>query len=230
MTQDLTAALDLEAQLYAAIRRRYADPKDLGAPVDDEDVAELEASVGVRLPEDFRRFCTHFADFAPCPYTPVDTSAHPFEIELDQRDGTHDSVGLLWGFGASSAARLRRPFPFKARWKGPVSLADVDGRIPTQASPDAYLPSRSFEGVPAGATPHDGWLDLWGDLQYCDVWRIGYGLVVSGPARGQVWLSSMQCGLDFVAPATLLLRPIARSFVDWAAMWNGLIPEVPFGG
>lgn len=179
--------LDIEAlrrDLQTAFERGLLARADFVSCVTEEDVAAIETALGVALPTDFRRSCIEVASTAPAPFPPLTGREGIFEVYVDQGDGSPDVVNLLDDARSESLARLRRPFPFTARWCRTLPTRAFGTRLITQASSDDFDRCTSLEGLPESASPFDGWLELWGELQYCDTWFIAYGLILTGPSRG----------------------------------------------
>lgn len=161
----------------------------MGPVLSESVLAAFEADHGVTLPEDYRRFLAHVGNGGPGP----GYGLLPLEKALD-----YDNK--LWG-GPVPLDHLRHPFPHTATYnpkedQQPDWQAADDGLLTEE---EMYLAIfRHYRGLIGLA--HEGCARYW-------------VLVVTGPARGTVWIDATDSGGPFV--------PLGCGFLEWYENWLG---------
>lgn len=197
----IEAALDRIAEKVRRARERDARPfgaesggiPDFHPPMPEEDVAAIEARSGVRLPEEYRAFITRVGDGGAGPAYGM------FPLSGALRDARPDAHPEL----------LATPFPHMQAWN------------PCK-DPEVIAFWRRADAGQVGEKDQDlQWeREMAGTLPLCDEGG-GYLhlLVVTGPARGTMWIDSRAADAGFL--------PLNATFLEWYERW---IDDVLAGG
>ncbi|MEU1377727.1 SMI1/KNR4 family protein [Streptomyces triculaminicus] len=197
----------MNARIWAGVRERvralpYGD--SLAEPLTAEELGELEAQIGVALPDEYRGFLRH-------------VGAGGAGIFLVRRvDGS-----WLWegdGAALTELSRLAEPFPRT----GPHAerLAALVEAWPEESD---HADGEAYEAA------YDAWAEEWEPLLWSAdrtpgavvIAHLGCALrewlIVSGPERGRIWSDDRADGVDLAPllddkgePATF-----ARWYLDW---------------
>lgn len=180
---DWLRALDPRLEVFGAGRHGHV----LDPPIPAEELAGFEASIGARLPEDYREFLLHVGNggagafYGLAPLAPWEPEERPIAS-----GSLEDAEYFAW---------FERGDPVRAG--DPRRDFVLDGMFyPTR------LPGGRHYFLPGGAHPLDGCVLLA---------EMGCGesafLVVRGPRAGEVWVDQSQ--------AAWPIRPVAPTFLDW---------------
>lgn len=195
--------LDLDASCFAARSHWY----DLNPPAPEDEVAQLEARHGCRLPDEYRRFITEIGNGGAGPAYGV--------FPLGMQDQNH---GISrWEDGYSLVGDLSKPFPLHEAWNLPDDFW-AQQPDPTEATPieeedrmneewDKKLETHYYAAhLTDGAIPicHEGCARRnW--------------LVVTGPLAGTVW---RDLRVDSAGIEPFLNEDGTRmGFNDWYLHW-----------
>lgn len=195
------AALDRIADKVRRARERDARPfgaeskgiKPLNPPLAEDEVAAIEARLGVRFPEEYRGFITRVGDGGAGPAFGL------FRLDTALRESNADAHPQL----------LATPFPHVAAWnpdRDPDVIAFWDRADAGEVSEE----EQDLQGPREAA----------GTLALCDEGG-GYThlMVVTGPARGTMWIDSRGADAGFL--------PLNATFLEWYERW---IDDVLAGG
>ncbi|EFG04871.1 SMI1/KNR4 family protein [Streptomyces clavuligerus] len=183
-------------------------------PLTEAEVARTEARLGLRLPENYRRYLLEFGDPGQAL---MSYAGRPFE-----RQG---------------GARSAEPFPLDGPWAGsPIVITaweDEEGGDFFEDGPGEFHgwlddPEAAFYELPDGAQHHDGTL-LLGATRSHFLAR----LVLNGPWAGTVWFDSFGCDGGLIHPADDSDDPFQDytlgAFFD-AGEWRPLVDQPWFPG
>lgn len=197
----MDAALDRIAMKVRQARERDARPfgaetngmEPLHPPLPEDQVAAIEARLGITLPREYRGFITRAGDGGAGPAYGL------FRLSTALRQSKADGHPAL----------LATPFPHVEQYnpdKDPAVTAFWDSADRGEVSDE----EQSFQLVREAA----------GTLALCDEGG-GYThlLVVTGPARGTMWIDSRGADAGFI--------PLNATFLEWYERW---IDDVLAGG
>ncbi|MCE9579790.1 MAG: SMI1/KNR4 family protein [Deltaproteobacteria bacterium] len=200
------AARDPEAQRFGARHHRYR----AGRPITEARIAAIEAEANVRLPDDYRQHLLALGDGGAGPYYGLLPLDHPIQRAL-----------LPGVFPYVHGAAPPPPENLSPSSSSPWSGGDGDRR--PRRSP-------SIEEEPGGERLGGSSPSPWQGV--VGVGHLGCGytalLVVTGPARGQIWLDARSSDVGVI--------PIYPSFAIYVADWitrrahaQWLAPHIPAG-
>ena len=174
----------------ASIKRQLGERgylRHMAPPLNEEQLAGIEARYDVALPDEYRAFLKEIGNGGPGPYYGL----LPFEKALD-----YDS--RLWGKEAP-ASHLATPFPHTTSFN-PVSDHERAG----ERVDNGEISEEEFARIVHSST--HGTLGL--AHQGCAYYDI---LVITGPARGTVWVDGSDSGQGF--------HPLGIGFLEWYQAW-----------
>jgi hypothetical protein len=178
------------SDVWTGLRERVPG---LEKPLTAAELAELEGQIGVRLPEEYRRFLLVMGAGGAGPAYGV----FPVRRGVDGRWAWHGD-----GAGLTDLTRLAEPFPI--RRATPEQLAAMEQERPEE---------EDFEDIEEFDDAFEAWQERWEPLLWGDDRTVGavclchlgcaqrQWLVVSGPAAGQIWEDERADDLD-LRPAT----------------------------
>ncbi|MEU2655123.1 SMI1/KNR4 family protein [Streptomyces sp. NPDC007325] len=192
------------SEVFGALGHRWI----LEDPLSPDELAELEAQTGVRLPEEYRTFLLHVGAGGAGPaygLFPVRRVRGRWRWEGDGAD-------------IADLSRLAEPFPDQG--PDPKLLADLHAQRPEE---------EDFDDVEDFDDAFEAWDERWGDLMFAPERTVGAivishlgctqreWLIISGSHRGTVW---SDCRVDAIDLAPLLAEdgtPVtfARWYTDW---------------
>ncbi|MET9881345.1 SMI1/KNR4 family protein [Actinacidiphila glaucinigra] len=191
---------------WAGLRKRV---RGLEKPLTPGELAELEGQIGVRLPEEYRRFLLLVGAGGAGPAYGV----FPVRRGEDGRWAWHGDGADLTDLG-----RLAEPFPTKRATA--AELAAMAADCPEE---------EDFEDIEEFDAAFEAWDERWAPLLWGEDRTVGalclchlgcalrQWLVVSGPAAGQIWDDERADDLD--------LRPAIGpdgtplTFATWYDAW-----------
>ncbi|MFD8749877.1 SMI1/KNR4 family protein [Kitasatospora sp. NPDC059577] len=172
------------------------------------ELAELEAQIGVRLPQEYRTFLLTVGAGGAGPAYGV----FPAQREDD---------GWRWtGDGADLADRSRLAEPFPVRGPDPAVLEKLSGERPEE---EEFDDEEDFD------TAYEDWDRRWADVLWDPERTVGaiaichlgcagrQWLVISGPERGRIWSDDRVDDVDLAPLLTEQGQPVtfARWYLDW---------------
>lgn len=194
-------------QIWAGVRERVlalAGGHFLGAPLTADELSELEAQIGVALPDEYRGFLRH-------------VGAGGYAIFGVRRvDGRWRWEGD--GACLTELSRLAEPFPAKGPHAG--RLAEL-----AAARPD----EDDFDDPGAHEAAYDAWAEEWEPLLWSGdrtpgavcIADLGCALrewiVVSGPERGRIWSDHRADDVDLAPLLDDKGEPM--TFARWYLAW-----------
>ncbi|MEV6399076.1 SMI1/KNR4 family protein [Streptomyces sp. NPDC051907] len=215
----VTALADQPASrdVFGALRRRWAELKQ---PLTHDELAELEAQIGVRLPKEYRDFLVHVGAGGAGPaygLFPVRRVQGRWRWEGDGADMTDLST-------------LAQPFPEQG---------------PDPEILDALLAERpeeeDFDEIEEFDDAIEAWDERWDAVMFAPertagaivICHLGCALrewlVVSGPHRGTVWSDGRADDVDLAPLPDDDGNPMtfARWYTDWLEKAERTVPQTP---
>ncbi|GAA4911825.1 SMI1/KNR4 family protein [Streptomyces coeruleoprunus] len=194
----------MDEQIWTGVRERVlALGLHLEDPLSPEELADLEATIGVRLPEEYRGFLLHVGAGGAGPSYGV------FPVRKGE-DGTWE-----WdGDGGDMTLPDRLAEPFDAVGPDPEVLADLEAGHPEE---------EDFDDIEEYDAAYEAWEERLMSVLWTDERTVGaiclchlgcaqrQWLVVSGPERGRMWDDARCDHVD--------LEPLNTGFAEWYLSW-----------
>ncbi|MGW4898532.1 SMI1/KNR4 family protein [Kitasatospora sp. NPDC004240] len=193
----------------------------LAEPLTGAELAELEAQLGVRLPEEYRAFLREVGAGGAGPHYGL--------FPVVKEDGRWRWEGEA---GLTDPARLAEPFP--ATPADPARVAALQ-----EVRPD----EEDFDDVEDFDTAWEAWDEQWGELMWHDDRTVGavylcelgcalrQWLVVSGPESGRIWSDYRADETDLAPLLDEAGRPVTFGswYRDWLAAATAQAAVAPAG-
>lgn len=174
------------------------------------ELAELEAQIGIRLPQEYRTFLLTVGAGGAGPAYGV--------FAVQREDGRWRWTGD--GADLADWSRLAEPFP--AQGPDPTVVEQLLKDCPEE---------EGFDDIEDFDSAYEDWDRRWGEVMWNPERTVGaivichlgcadrQWLVISGPERGRIWSDSRVDQVDLAPLRTEHGRPVtfARWYLDWLA-------------